>query len=181
MSAGRVRDEYRYSRTVLRRAFGGSPLLMWLQQKMQTHIRRENFSSYAAPLHFEISVQHRGCTRSVRHKTSNQMSRKGSIRPPPHRLRPNKTNKRDAKAATQIFHRHAGKPREGCGLAPAYFTVSTAFDPARSAQKHFVLCLRRTACKQTGKHWCSSPPIGMEPGPTGVRFDGPERPDGMTV
>ena len=34
-------------------------------------------------------------------------------------------------AATQIFHGHAGKVREGCGSAPAYFPVSIALASAQ--------------------------------------------------
>ena len=51
------------------------------------------------------------------------------------------------------------------------------------------LCMRnvhvgneaRTAWGNKSNIGAASPPVGTEAGPVGARFDGPERPDGMTV
>ncbi len=107
----------------------------------------------------------RDARESVRRKTSNQMSKKESTRPPPHRLRTNKTNKGDAEAATQIFHGHAEKPLNVCGPAPAYFPVSIAFDPARNESKQIEMHMpphrlkrNRSALVQLPAHWNGARP-----------------------
>ena len=140
-TAGPVRGAYRYSRTVLCRALRRLPFAHVSKTQKRTHIRRKTFSTYVGPLLYEERQQHKGCTRKRATQKFQLPESKGkyssAIATPAYDHY--KQGRREA--ATRILHGHVLKVREGCGAASAYFTVSIAFDTARSAQKHFAMYL----------------------------------------
>ncbi len=145
--------------------YGGSPLLMYRKHRSRPTYDEKDVHRMWIRFFMKRNDSTRDARESVRHQNSIVMRCKENFPPvsaPPAHKR-HKQGRREA--ATQIFHGHAGKPREGCGSAPAYFTVSTAFESARNEQNHFAWCVNPHCLKTNSRalvqlpaHWNGARP-----------------------
>ena len=145
--------------------YGGSPLLMCRKHRSGPTYNGNCFRRMWVRFFMKRDSSIRDARESVRHKNSNCLRAKEKYLSgtAPSAYDHYKQGRREA--ATRIFHGYALKVREGCGSAPAYFTVSIAFDTARSAQKHFAMCLLLHRLKTNGQalvqlpaHWNGTRP-----------------------